>query len=64
MIPSQAFALNEYLDGADASKTSDKEDTPAALSNRPEETMTVPVGYSDKLRVKRTPREAVPEVFQ
>ena len=64
IIPSQAFALKEYLCGVRASKNSDKEDAPAALRDRPEESTRRPVGYSDELRIEYSPRQTVPEFIQ
>ena len=64
MIPSQARALKEYVCGARASKTSDKEDAPAALRYRPSKSTTRPVKNSGKLRVQRSPRHEIPALFQ
>lgn len=50
IIPSQAFRLNEYLDGGAGSKTSDKKETAASL------------GHSEELRIEYAPRQTVPEL--
>ena len=64
IIPEQARALKEYFCGVRGSKTSDKEDAPAALRYRPEESKTRPVKYSGVLRIEYTPRQTVPEFVQ
>ena len=64
IIPSQALALKEYLCGVRASKNSDKEDAPAALRDRPEESTRRPVAYSAELRIEYSPRQTVPEFIQ
>lgn len=61
-IPLKALGLKQYFSRCGpVSKASDKKDTPAALCDRPDESVTVPVKYSGKLRVENSLRHTVPE---